>query len=160
MALIGIDELKDCLKPSQPLIGVDLGDKTLGIAVSDTRRKIATALKTIRRTAFVKDVNELINLIEEFNVGGIIMGMPYHMNGSEGDRCKITRTFVRRFGDMCEIPVVLWDERCTTKAVTQLFLEGDLSRAKRGMIVDKVAASFMLQGALDYLSDTSGASFL
>lgn len=160
MALVEIDELKDLLKMSQPLIGVDLGDKTLGIAISDGRRKIATALKTIHRTAFVKDVNKLIELIEEFNVGGIIMGMPYNMNGSEGERCKITREFVRRFGDMCETPVVLWDERCTTKAVTQLFLTGDLSRAKRGTIVDKVAASFMLQGALDYLSDTSGASFL
>ncbi len=159
MALVGVDDLKDYLKPTQPLIGVDLGDKTLGIAISDTRRKIATALKTIRRTAFLKDVNELINLIEEFDVGGIIMGMPYHMNGSEGDRCKITRDFVRRFSDMCEVPVVLWDERCTTKAVTQLFLEGDLSRSKRAKIVDKVAASFMLQGTLDYLSDTSAPSF-
>lgn len=150
--LIDIDQLSSQVNPNARVIGVDLGDKTIGLALSDTRRKIASPFKLIKRKDFKTDFNDLVNLVEENGVEALIMGMPYNMNGSEGERCKITRKFVQKFLSFYDMPIVLWDERLSTKAADLALLSGGLSSTKRDRSVDKVAAAYILQGALDYIT--------
>ena len=149
--LITIDQLPGNVLINQRLMGLDLGDKTIGIALSDTRRKVASPHSTLKRKDWKTDSNALVNLVETYDVGGFILGMPYNMNGSEGERCQITRKFANKFLSFYDLPLVLWDERLSTKAATDI-MRGDLSRTKRDLVVDKVAAAYILQGALDYMS--------
>lgn len=152
MAIIKIEELSSVLKKNQRIIGVDFGDKSIGIALSDTRAKIASSLKTLKSKGSRIDANALINLIEEFDVGAVVIGMPYHMNGTEGERCKKTKEFIYSFLALYDCPIVTWDERLSTKAAESGMIDGDMSRKKRAKIIDRVAAAYILQGALDCFS--------
>lgn len=131
------------------LFGLDLGSKTIGIAVSDSGLRIASPLETINRVKFTKDVEKLLALVERQGVAGFVVGLPVNMDGSEGPRAQSTRAFVRNLAGLCPLPVIFWDERLSTVAVTRTLLEADTSRRRRGEVVDKMAASFILQGFLD-----------
>lgn len=150
--IIAFAELKARLNPADRLIGLDLGAKTIGIALSDLSRTIATPLKTIRRTKFQKDAQALLTLCQNEQVGAIVLGLPVNMDGSEGPRAQSTRAFAHNFGLSCAIPIVLWDERLSTQAVTRALIEADASRKRRRELVDKLAAAYILQTALDRLS--------
>ncbi|MGI9370897.1 MAG: Holliday junction resolvase RuvX [Hyphomicrobiales bacterium] len=149
--LIELEDLAKALEPSTPLIGLDLGSKTIGIALSDKTRAIASPIETLKRTKFTQDAEKLIALATQENAAAFIIGLPVNMDGSEGPRCQSTRAFVRNMAKHTKVPFVLWDERLSTAAVTRTLLEADTSRAKRAEVVDKLAASYILQGALDRL---------
>lgn len=152
MAIVNFENLVPLLKRDQRIIGIDWGDKMIGVALSDTRRKIASPFKTIASKRLKADANEIINLIEEFDAGALVVGMPYNMNGTEGERCQKTKNFIYEFLKLYDCPIVIWDERLSTKAAEASMLEGDLSRKKREKVIDRVAACYILQGALDCLS--------
>lgn len=135
-----------------PLMGLDLGDKTIGIAISDAFRTIATPRETIRRKKFGLDAARLEQLIDENAIHGLVLGMPHNMDGSEGPRCQSTRAFARNFTARRDIPILLWDERLSTVAAERALLEADTSRRKRALVIDHVAASYILQGALDRMA--------
>ena len=147
-----INELGASLKKGQRLLGLDLGSKTIGIALSDTRRTIATPMETIRRTKFTKDAERLLTIISEHDVGALVLGLPKNMDGSEGPRCQSTRQFAQNMAEKTDITICFWDERLSTIAVTRTLLEADTSRKRRDELVDKMAASYILQGVLDNLS--------
>ncbi len=134
------------------LMGMDLGEKTIGIAICDALRTIATPRETIRRKKFGLDATRLEQLIDDNNIHGLVLGMPRNMDGSEGPRCQSTRAFARNFTARRDIPILLWDERLSTVAAERALLEADTSRAKRARVIDHVAASYILQGVLDRLS--------
>lgn len=139
------------LPTSGPLFGLDLGTKTIGIAISDGLRISATPLETIKRTKFGKDADALDALIEKHKPVGLVLGLPLNMDGTEGPRVQSTRAFARNLSARVTLPIVFWDERLSTSAVTRTLIEADMSRAKRAEVVDKLAASYILQGALDRL---------
>ena len=152
---IPLKDLIAGLGPNQRLIGLDLGTKTIGLALSDTGRAIATPHQTIQRKKFSIDAEQLLKVCDQNQVGGIVLGMPLNMDGSEGHRAQATRDFYLSLRDLWRerdeqpLPVTFWDERLSTVAVTRTLLEADTSRARRGEVVDKMAASYILQGALD-----------
>ncbi len=133
------------------LLGCDVGEKTIGLAISDRYRTIASPLTVIRRTKWKTDSTVLFKEIDTHHICGVIVGFPLNMNGSEGPRCQSTRQFVSNVLQVKDLPVCLWDERLSTIAVTRTLLEADLSRAKRAQVVDKMAACYILQGFLDAL---------
>ena len=135
------------------LIGLDLGTKTIGVAVSDPDRKLATGVETIARTAFTADAQRVLALAAERSVVGFVLGLPLNMDGSEGPRAQSTRAFARNLAKLTELPIALWDERLSTVAVERELIAADVSRAKRAAIVDEHAAIFILQGALDRLAN-------
>ena len=130
-------------------LGCDVGEKTIGLALSDTSRKISSPFQVIHRTQWKKDSEILLKTIIAYHIVGVVVGFPLNMDGSEGPRCQSTRQFVENLLSLRELPVCLWDERLSTIAVTRTLLAADLSRAKRSKVVDKVAASYILQGFLD-----------
>jgi putative Holliday junction resolvase len=148
---LDLNELRARLKPLQRLIGVDLGTKTIGLALSDVERRLATPLETIRREKFTKDAQRLLALMAQHNVAALVVGLPLNMDGTEGPRVQATRSFVRNQSPLTESFVVYWDERLSTAAVTRSLIEQDASRAKRAEVVDRMAAAYILQGALDRL---------
>lgn len=133
------------------LIGVDLGTKTIGLALSDVQRRIASPLETIRRVKFTPDAGRLRDLCLKHAVGGLVFGLPLNMDGSEGPRVQSTRAFVRNLKPILDLPVLFHDERLSTAVVTRALIEADASRAKRAQLVDKLAAAYILQGALDMM---------
>jgi putative Holliday junction resolvase len=135
------------------LIGLDLGTKTIGVAVSDPDRKLATGVETIARTAFTADAERVLALAAERSVVGFVLGLPLNMDGSEGPRAQSTRAFARNFAKRTELPIALWDERLSTVAVERELIAADVSRSKRAAIIDQHAAIFILQGALDRLAN-------
>ena len=135
----------------QRLLGLDVGEKTIGLALSDVGRMIATPYKTIVRSKFSKDAAMLETIIGEQNAGGLVVGYPINMDGSEGPRCQSIRQFARNLSEKISLPMLLADERMSTMAVTRTMLDADLSRARRAELVDKMAASYILQGVLDML---------
>ena len=139
------------------LLGLDLGEKTIGLALSDISRQIATPLETLKRSKFTKDAQKLLELHDQHSDIGIVLGFPVNMNGTQGPRCQASRDYARNLVLSLQSPILLWDERLSTAAVTHTLLAADLSRNKRAKIVDKVAAGYILQGALDALKhlDTS-----
>ena len=139
------------LAEKDKLMGLDLGTKTIGVAISDALRMTASPVETIKRTKFTADAERLLALIGRNAVTGIVVGLPLNMDGSEGPRAQSTRAFVRNLGQKTDLPIVFWDERLSTMAVTRTMLEADLSRARQAEVVDKLAASYILQGALDRL---------
>ena len=139
------------LPPSGKLLGLDLGTKTIGVAISDGMRYSATPLETIKRTKFTGDAERLKVLIAENAAVGIVLGLPLNMDGSEGPRAQSTRAFARNLSQRIAIPIVFWDERLSTSAVTRTLIEADVRRDKRAEVVDKLAASYILQGALERL---------
>jgi putative Holliday junction resolvase len=139
------------LPPAGKLLGLDLGTKTIGIATSDGMRYSATPLETIARTKFTADAERLKTLITQNAAVGIVLGLPLNMDGSEGPRAQSTRAFARNLAKLVDIPIAFWDERLSTSAVTRTLIEADIRRDKRAQVVDKLAASYILQGALDRL---------
>lgn len=130
-------------------LGFDVGEKTIGLALSDTQQMIATPLHVIHRTQWKKDAETLLKVIKEHHVVGIVVGFPLNMDGSEGPRCQSIRQFIVNLLSVIDLPVCLWDERLSTMAVTRTLLAADVSRAKRKKVVDKMAAAYILQGFLD-----------
>ena len=134
------------------LIGLDLGSKTIGIAVSDPDRRIAAPVETIARRRFKNDAQRILELAGERRASGFVLGLPINMDGSEGPRAQATRAFARNFAQLTELPIALWDERLSTAAVERQLIAADASRAKRKAVIDAHAATYILQGALDRLA--------
>jgi putative holliday junction resolvase len=139
------------------LLGLDLGTKTIGLALSDVERQIATPLETIKRVKFGVDAAALLKIAQKHAVAGLIIGLPLNMDGSEGPRVQSTRAFIRNLAALTSLPIAFWDERLSTMAVTRTLLDADASRAKRAAVVDKMAAAYILQGALDRLMRMSAS---
>jgi putative Holliday junction resolvase len=155
MILNNPSELCEALPAGARLIGLDVGTKTIGIALSDTRRIIATPLETIRRRRFREDAGRLFALAETHLAGGMVIGLPLTLAGSDGPRTQSVRQFARNLIALRDMPIVFWDERLSTAAVTREMIAADLTRKRRGEIVDRVAAAYILQGCLDYLTRTA-----
>ncbi|WP_420003108.1 Holliday junction resolvase RuvX [Arenibacterium sp. LLYu02] len=146
-----ITEFASVLPPMSALMGLDFGEKTIGVAVSDRMGGIATPLETVRRKKFTLDSGRLLEIIAGRDINGIILGLPRNMDGSEGPRCQSTRAFARNLSRVTELPISFWDERLSTVAAERALLEADTSRKRRSEVIDHVAASYILQGALDRL---------
>jgi putative Holliday junction resolvase len=140
------------LPPRGALIGLDLGTKTIGVAVCDPDRKVATAVETVARSNFTTDAARVLALATERAAVGFVLGLPINMDGSEGPRAQSTRAFARNFAKLTGLPIGLWDERLSTAAVERELIGHDVSRAKRAAVIDQHAAMFILQGALDRLA--------
>jgi len=151
MSIRNISELKSLIKRGDRLLGLDVGEKTIGLAIADATLSIATPLETIRRTKFTKDAEELFKVVDGRQVGALVVGLPLNMDGSEGPRCQSVRQFAANLLKKREIEIAFWDERMSTMAVTRTLLEADASRKRRGEVVDKMAAGYILQGALDMI---------
>ncbi len=145
-------ELAAALARDGRLLGIDLGTKTIGLALSDIGRAIATPMQTLKRSKFTQDSEILAALCAEQGVVGIVVGLPINMNGTEGPRAQSTRAFAGNLIKKIDLPILLWDERLSTSAVTRAMIDADLSRKRRAEIVDQAAAGFILQGALDALT--------
>jgi putative Holliday junction resolvase len=152
MTTLTIEELAAFLQPGQPVAGLDLGTKTIGLAVSDIGRRLAVPRTVLKRTKFTKDAEVLLAFAEKEKIAAFVLGLPTNMDGSAGPRVQATRAFVRSMSEKTALPFVLWDERLSTVAAERALLEMDVSRAKRAERIDSAAASFILQGALDRLS--------
>lgn len=137
------------------LLGFDLGEKTIGLALSDVDRRIATPHSTIARRKFTADAAAIRAIVDEFAVGGLVYGLPVNMDGSEGPRVQATRAFARNLARSVDLPFAFWDERLSTAAVTRAMIAADLSRRKRAVVVDQLAAAYILQGALDRMNRLS-----
>ncbi len=146
-----IEDLVERLRPGDRLAGLDLGAKTIGVALSDTLQQVATPHSTIRRTKFGKDAEALCKILSDYQIAGIVLGLPVNMDGSAGPRVQSIRAFARNLAPLIDIPIVFWDERLSTAAVERMLIEADTSRARRTELVDKLAAAYILQGALDRL---------
>ena len=140
------------LAPMRALVGLDVGDKTVGVAVSDRLRGVATPLETIRRTKFTADAARVLAITAGREAGGLVIGLPLNMDGSEGPRAQSTRAFARNLSRLTDLPIGFWDERLSTVAAERALLEADTSRARRKEVIDAVAAGYILQGALDRLA--------
>ncbi len=152
MILPEITEFLAALPPNRAICGLDLGDKTIGIAVSDLRRSVATPIHTVRRVKFTTDAAELLAVLTERNIAGIILGLPLNMDGTPGPRVQSTQAFARNLTKLTDLPITFWDERLSTVAAERALLEGDTSRKRRREVIDQIAASYILQGALDRLA--------
>jgi putative holliday junction resolvase len=139
------------LPSKAPVIGLDLGSKTIGIAISDITRRIASPIETIARKKFTEDAKRLLVFAADRQAGLFVLGLPLNMDGSEGPRAQSTRAFARNLAKLTPLPIVFWDERLTTAAVERMLIDADTSRARRAAIVDKLAATYILQSALDSL---------
>jgi putative Holliday junction resolvase len=148
---LSIDDFAARLPAGRPLIGLDLGAKTIGLALSDVGRRIASPLLTIRRGRFQADAAALLAQAATHDATGFVLGLPLNMDGSEGPRAQATRAFARNLAPLTDLPLMFWDERLSTAAVTRTLLDADASRRRRGQLVDKLAAAYILQGALDRL---------
>ncbi|WP_054008557.1 Holliday junction resolvase RuvX [Cypionkella psychrotolerans] len=152
MILTDITDFAASLPQGRAICGLDLGDKTIGIAVSDLRRSVSTPIHVIRRTKFTEDASALLAILTERNIAGIILGLPLNMDGSEGPRVQSTRAFARNLIKLTELPITFWDERLSTVAAERALIEADTSRKRRREVIDQVAAGYILQGALDRLA--------
>ena len=152
---IAIEDLAKSLPVKARLIGVDLGAKTIGLAISDIERRLASPLKTLRRAAFARDAAALTAILAEFDIAGIVLGLPLDLDGRDSPRAQSTRAFARNLAKQTGLPIVFWDERFSTAVVTRSLIANDVSRAKRAEVVDKMAAAYILQGALDRLAGLS-----
>lgn len=150
MSLCNPSDLPQLCPRHTKLLGLDLGTKTIGLALSDLTWNVASPADTIRRTKFTADATALFEFVDTHEVSAFVLGLPLNMDGTEGPRCQSTRSFAQNILSKRDIPIVLWDERTSTQAVTRTLLEADTSRAKRRDVVDKMAASFILQGVLDF----------
>ena len=143
--------LREAVPAGLRLLGLDVGTKTIGLALSDTRRVIASPLETIRRRRFRDDADRLFALVDAHGVGGLVIGLPLALTGADSPRTQSVRQFARNVLALRDLPVVLWDERMSTAAVTREMIAADLTRKRRAEIVDRVAAAYILQGCLDFL---------
>ena len=134
------------------LAGLDYGTKTIGVAISDTGQTIASGLETIKRSKFTKDAARLIEIVKEHQIQAFVIGLPLNMDGSEGPRVQATKAFARNLREKIDLPLIYWDERLSTQAAERTLLEADSSRKRRSEVIDKMAATYILQGALDRLN--------
>jgi putative Holliday junction resolvase len=152
MAVVDLLELPARLAPYAPIVGLDLGEKTIGVAVSDATRTVANPLDLIRKTKFSDDAAALFRLMQSREAGGIVIGLPVNMDGTEGPRCQSSRAFARNLLRLKDLPIAFWDERMSSMAVNRVLIdEADVTRARRAELVDKMAAAWILQGALERL---------
>lgn len=151
MSIIALTELKSVIPPHTRLLGLDLGEKTIGLALSDTLLTIATPLDTLKRGRFTDDAAILAALIDKHGVGGLVVGLPLGLDGKSGPAAQSARAFARNFAKRSDIPIAMVDERFSTAAVTRTLLDADASRKRRAEVVDKMAAAYILQGALDLM---------
>ncbi len=153
MGIVDISGLSGLVARERRLIGLDPGSRIIGVALSDVSLTVATPLTTIRRTRFIRDVEHLCRLIAVHDVGGIVIGLPVSMDGHEGPRCQSVRQFARNLLPAIDLPIAFWDERLSTAAVERMLIrEVDMSRKRRGHVIDKLAATYILQGALDAMT--------
>ncbi|MEM7597091.1 MAG: Holliday junction resolvase RuvX [Pseudomonadota bacterium] len=146
-----ISAFADALSPMRPILGLDLGEKTIGVAASDALLQASNAVVTIKRKKFGLDAAELLKIATAREATGLILGLPRNMDGSEGPRCQSTRAFARNLSALTDLPISFWDERLSTVAAERALIEADLTRKRRKEIIDSVAATYILQGALDRL---------
>jgi putative holliday junction resolvase len=158
MTILALSEAATLLPPRGALIGLDLGTKTIGVASSDPDRRVATPVETIARKQFTLDARHVLDFAAERRVVGLVLGLPINMDGTEGPRAQATRAFARNLAKLTELPIMLWDERLSTAAVERVLIAADASRAKRKAVIDQHAAAFILQGALDRLAHSAGAT--
>jgi len=151
MPVMDLTALKTRLRAGERLLGLDLGEKTIGLALSDTLLTVATPMETLKRGKFTADAAKLDAIVAEQGVGGLVIGLPLNMDGSDGPSAQSARAFARNFTARSDLPIVLVDERLSTAAVTRTLLDADASRRRRAAVVDKMAAAYILQGALDRL---------
>jgi len=151
MSLVDLTEMKQSLKPGTRLLGLDLGKKIIGLALSDTTLTIATPFEKMPRMTFATALEKIIAVVNTQGVGGVVIGLPLNLNGSEGPAAQSARAFARNLARQSDLPICLWDERLSTAAVTRTLLDADASRKRRAQLVDKMAAAFILQGAIDRL---------
>lgn len=149
---IALEDLASRLPAKGRLIGIDLGTKTIGLAISDVERRIASPLRTIQRGAFQKDADALVSIFAEFEVAGVILGLPLDLEGRMGPRAQSARAFARNLSTRTDLAIAYWDERFSTAAVTRSLIANDVTRARRAEVVDRMAAAYILQGALDRLA--------
>lgn len=155
MAVVDLLELPAATPPRTPYAGLDLGERTIGVAVSDLTRQVASPLELIRRTKFTEELATLFRLMDGRGAAALVIGLPVNMDGTEGPRCQSVRAFARnllRLGGR-DLPVAFWDERLSSAAVNRMLIGQDMTRARRAEVVDKTAAAYILQGALDRLTD-------
>jgi putative Holliday junction resolvase len=151
MAVIKPEEMRKAVVRGKRLLGIDLGSKTIGLALSDTGWSVASPLITLRRRRFRENAGELLGIFDEHEIGGLVLGLPINMDGSEGPRCQATRAFARNLMEQRDLPTVLQDERLSTAAVERMMVsEMDLTRKRQGQLVDKLAATYILQTFLDW----------
>jgi putative holliday junction resolvase len=150
--LITLTELAAALSARGRLLGIDLGTKTIGLALSDVERRLASPLETIRRVKFTPDAERLLAAAAKFEVKGLILGLPLNMDGTEGPRAQATRAFLRNLTPLTDLPCCFWDERLSTAAVERAMIANDVSRAKRAAVIDQMAAAYILDGALASLA--------
>jgi len=152
MPVLELADFAAALPAYTPVAGLDLGEKTIGVAVSDATRAVASPLETIRKTKFTEDANRLFALMESRGAAGLVIGLPVNMDGTEGPRCQSNRAFARNLLRLRDLPIAFWDERMSTMAVNRMLIdEMDMTRARRAEVVDKAAAAWILQGALERL---------
>lgn len=156
MPVLPLVEAAPLLPTRGSLIGLDLGTKTIGVAVSDPDRRLATGVGTVARSAFTADAKRILDMAHERRAVAFVLGLPVNMDGSEGPRAQSTRAFARNLAKLTELPIALWDERLSTAAVERELIAADASRAKRKAVIDEHAAVFILQGALDRLMRLRG----
>lgn len=148
---ISIEDLPLHLARDARLLGLDVGTKTIGMALSDVTRSVATPFETIRRTKFTTDAKTIREVVDKNQVGALVIGLPFNLDGSEGRRAQSIRAFVRNLAAHIAVPMVLWDERLSTAAVERHLIEADATRKRRAEVIDRMAAAYILQGALDRL---------
>ena len=159
MAVIEILDLPALLPRHAPVVGLDLGEKTIGVAVSDIGLSVATPLELIRKTKFTDDANALFKLMDARGAKGVVIGLPVNMDGTEGPRCQSARAFGRNLLRLRELPIAFWDERMSSMAVNRMLIdEADMNRARRAEVVDKAAAGWILQGALERIRGINEAA--
>ncbi|MBT4906118.1 MAG: Holliday junction resolvase RuvX [Rhodospirillaceae bacterium] len=155
MPIVEPSEMKSALPPRGRLLGFDLGTKTIGLAVSDSMLMVSSPLETLRRTKFTADAEKLLALIAEKGVGGLVLGLPRNMDGSEGPRAQSTRAFANNMAGKVDLPITFWDERLTTAEAERVLIDqADMNRKRRGEVIDKMAASIILQNYLDFLRNS------
>ncbi|MDE1932038.1 MAG: Holliday junction resolvase RuvX [Alphaproteobacteria bacterium] len=152
MTICNPTDLTALLKPGARLLGLDVGTKTIGMALSDTRRIIASPLDTIRRTRFRDDAQRIVYEVEKHGVGGVVVGLPLGLDGKPNSRVQGVRQFAQNLLAVVDLPLAFWDERLSTAAVERGMIEGDLSRRRRAEIIDRAAAAYILQGLLDRIA--------
>ncbi len=153
--LTEIADLRARIEPGRRILGLDVGSKTIGLALSNGSFLVATPLQTIRRSNLKKDSAALLSAIEDNKVGALVVGLPINMNGTEGPRCQSIRQFVANLQPAIALPVALWDERLSSAAVNRMLIDADASRKRRAEVVDKLAAAYILQGALDRMANAA-----
>ncbi|MBX7147360.1 MAG: Holliday junction resolvase RuvX [Alphaproteobacteria bacterium] len=153
MPIFPIKDFFSSLLPNHAIFGLDYGQKTIGIALSDPNLIVASPLQTIYRKKFSIDIKILIDLIQTYKIGGLIIGLPLHLDGNQGRKAQAVNDFAKNIMMVLDLPITLWDERFSTIAADKMMLESNLSRKKRDLLIDQIAAAYMLQGALNYFKN-------